>query len=93
MVTILTPLTESKYNVENSYEFAKEIVTIRNAHNYTMASFDVCNIFTNVPLSETIDIIMEKYFTDPSSTFMGFTKLLFKSMLQLAVQTSFVIFD
>ena len=54
-----------------------------------MASYDVSNLFTNVPLTETINIILDELFTSPSSTFLGLTRNLFRTFLELAVTNSF----
>ena len=56
-------LQKKKYTVENSYQFCHDIVNIPNSDSLLMASFDVENSFTNVPLYETIDIILSQLYT------------------------------
>ena len=46
-------------------KFVREIVNNKN-DNFVMASFDVESLFTNVPVQETEDIILESNF--PSQT-------------------------
>ena len=58
-----------------------------------MASYDVSNLFTNVPLTETINIILDELFTSPSSTFLGLTRNVFRTFLELAVTNSFFLFN
>ena len=58
-----------------------------------MASFDVENLFTNVPLYETIDIILSQLYTSPTSLIIGLSKSLFKTLLELSVTNSFFIFN
>ena len=58
-----------------------------------MASYDVSNLFTNVPLTETINIILDELFTSPSSTFLGLTRNIFRTFLELAVTNSFFLFN
>ena len=58
-----------------------------------MCSFDVESLFTNIPLNETIDIIINQLYPNPNSTFEGFSKSQFKRLLQLATQTSNFIFN
>ena len=58
-----------------------------------MASYDVSHLFTNVPLTETINIILDELFTSPSATFLGLTRTLFRSFLELAVTNSFFEFN
>ena len=56
LVEVLAPFTTNDYTVDNSYVFSKNILSVRNASSYYMASFDGENLFTNVPLDETIYI-------------------------------------
>ena len=58
-----------------------------------MASYEVSNLFTNVPLIETINIILDELFTSPSATFLGLTRNLFITFLKLAVTNSFFLFN
>ena len=57
-----------------------------------MASFDIDNLFTNVPLSETIDIVVSRLFSNNDS-FLSFTRILFRKLLELAVTNSFFTFN
>ena len=50
-----------------------KLSSINNVNEYFLASFDVSNLFTNVPLYETIEIILAKLFTN-NSTFMSFSR-------------------
>ena len=93
LVPILSPIAINDYSVENSYSFVNDISGLTcNNPNY-MCSFDVNSLFTNIPLQETIQIILDKLFTSTSSTFRGFSCQLFKNFLSLAVSNSFFIFD
>ena len=58
-----------------------------------MCSFDIYSLYTNIPLNETIDIILTKLFDDPSSLFLGLTKSCFQKLLQISVLNNFFIFD
>ena len=58
-----------------------------------MCSFDVSNLFINIPLSETIDIILNHFFPTTSTVFKGFSRKHFKELLELAVANSFFIFN
>ena len=41
-------------------KFCHDLVNIPNSDSLFMASFDVENLFTNVPLYETIDVILSQ---------------------------------
>ena len=90
LVPILNPFTKNQYTIENSYSFSKEICNIPNANDYFMASFDIESLFTNVPLQETIDICLDNLFIQPSTTILGLSRKLFRSLLELAVMNSFL---
>ena len=83
----------NEYTCKNSYDFRNEIINIPNSDNFFMASFDIKNLFTNIPLHETIDIICDKLFPDPSSNILGLTLSYFKTFLELSVLNSFFLFN
>ena len=56
LVPILNPFTVIEFTTDNSYSFVKDITAVDNASRLFMASFDVENLFTNIPLTETIEI-------------------------------------
>ena len=49
LATLLSPLTSSEYNIKNCYEFVKSIKNTKTPNSYKTISFDVKNLFTNVP--------------------------------------------
>ena len=51
---IFGPLTNNKYTVKDSLNFATEIVE-QGSSNF-MGSLDIDSLFTNIPLEETIEI-------------------------------------
>ena len=58
MVPILAPITTNQYTVSNSLVFAEEMANL-DKEGLTFASYDVASLFTNIPLDETEDIIIE----------------------------------
>ena len=58
-----------------------------------MVSFDVQSLFTNVPIFETINIILNKLFPSPTSVYHGFSKSNFKKLLELSVVDTHFIFN
>ena len=57
-----------------------------------MASLDIHSLFTNLPLNETIDICIEKFFQN-KNTINKFDKNNFRNMLTLATKESYFVFD
>ena len=56
-----------------------------------MASFDIENLFTNIPVSETINIIIDKLFIDDNSNVIGLAKKSFKTLLDITVSNFLVL--
>ena len=57
-----------------------------------MASLDVDSLFTNIPLDETINIIIEKLFSE-NETVHNLNKDKFKCLFTLATKESYLLFD
>ena len=56
-----------------------------------MCSFDVCSLFTNVPLDETIQICLDKLYALPDSP--AIPRPVLKKLLDFATKKSHFIFD
>ena len=56
-----------------------------------MCSFDVCSLFTNVPLDETIQICLDKLYALPDSP--AIPRPVLKKLLEFATKKSHFIFD
>jgi len=94
LVPVLAPLTTNEFTVLNSYQFANEISKMNCGSNSDMfmASFDVESLFTNIPLQETIDICVTSLFSTATEV-IGITSKYFRSLLELAVMSSYFIFN
>ena len=91
LVPILSPITINQYTVKDSFSFAKEIGNL-NFGNCVLASFDVKSLFTNIPLTETIDICIEGLFQDKEFV-QGFNKNQMHTLLSLAAKECFFMFN
>ena len=79
--------------LENSYAFVNALTESNLSSKCFMASYDVSNLFTNIPLDETITIILNSLFSNHDSLFLGMTRELFKTFLEYSVKFSFFIFN
>ena len=91
LVSKLSFLTTNEFTIKNSYEFCDQIKYV-NGNGY-MVSYDVKSLFTNVPLQETIEIILDKIFTSFNGTFNSFNRRDFRKLLELAVLDTHFIFN
>ena len=58
--TLLTPSTKSQHNILSTDNFIEKIKSERIPKGFETISFDVKNLFNNVPLHQTKDIILSK---------------------------------
>ena len=93
LIQFLSPYSCNNYTVRNSYSFVHEICSRDDSDRCIMASFDVENLFTNIPLSETIQICLDYLFPNTDSLVFGLGRNFFKNLLDLSVLNSFFLFD
>ncbi|XP_068739190.1 uncharacterized protein [Montipora capricornis] len=60
----LKPLSTNKYTVSDAFRCAEEIRSLSVKEEGLLVSYDVSALFTNVPLKETRNIIVDKAFTN-----------------------------
>ena len=93
LLSLLSPLLTSRYLLSGTFSFLDELRNSDLDSNYVfMASFDINSLFTNVPLDETIDIIINRAFNN-SSLFHGFSLCDFKKLLSISFKDSHFIFN
>ena len=90
LIPILEPLTENEYTVYDSFSFASEVNKF-NSKNL-MASLDVQSLFTNIPLEDTIDNIVNDLFLTTDKAH-NFEREKITRLLTFAAYESFFIFD
>jgi len=67
LASLLYPLTQNDHSVKDSFEVSHRILNIPKElyeTGYRFVSFDVQSLFTNVPLSKTIDVIMRRIYKE-----------------------------
>ena len=68
MATLLAPLSKSEFTIINTTEFIKYIQKQEVPDGYKMMSLDVASLFPNVPLEETIEIILKTIYDNNEIT-------------------------
>ena len=68
LASLLAPLSKSEFTINNTKEFVKYIQKQKVPDGYTMVSSDVASLFTNVPLEETIEIILKRIYINKEIT-------------------------
>ena len=94
LVPLLEPLTTNTFTLKNSYDFKNSICSLPNHNNSAfMCSYDVTSLFTNIPLTETSDIICNTLFPTGNEYFHNFCKSDFHTFLKLVVSDTLFVFD
>ena len=68
MVSLFAPLSKSEFTISNTKEFVKYIQKHKAPDGYKLVSFDVASLFRNVPLEETIEIILKRLYINKDIT-------------------------
>ena len=84
---ILPKFTANEFSVNDSASFAKQIQQQTNSQHLVMVSFDGKDLFTSIPLNETITICLDLLFGGVSSVH-DYTRDLLTKMLDLSVFSS-----
>ena len=90
LVDILTPISENEYTLKNSTDFRQQIEKFSNTTGFIMASFDVSDLYTNVPLAETIDICLDLL---SGGSVFGLPANIFRKLLEISVYNSMFCFN
>ena len=96
LVPIFQPLTCNQYTVQSSFPFVNEITQLTLSHDAVMVSFDVPSLFTNIPLDETVNIILDNHFSGTDEVQVEncvFSKPQFKKLHEFAVKSDHFIIN
>ena len=93
LVPLISFLTNNDYILKNSQDFTNFITNVPNANSLYMCSFDIESLYTNIPVLETIDIILNRVFSRGALYFNGFSRKQFRSILELCFKNSYFKFN
>ena len=82
---LLAPLGKSDHSIINTEGFVNQVKGQGIPEVYKIISFDVQSLFTNVPLNETIDIILTKVYDENKIDTM-ISKSILKELLYLCTK-------
>ena len=71
---------------KDTFDFVNLISEEKLKSKNSMASFDVSSLFTNVPVKETINIILNRCFVDKGDKFHGLSSRQLRELLEICVQ-------
>ena len=87
---LVKPCLDSKYCPKDSFSFVTELKqeNLANAH---MVSFDVESLFTNIPLNETIELVLDKIFIQQPD--INITRKDLKKLFEFATANTHFLFN
>ena len=86
LAQLLSPLSESEYIIKNTKHFVEKIKIEYIPNDYLLVSFDVKLLFTNVPLDETITIILNRIYAENEIS-TDITKSEMKELLNVSTKS------
>ena len=81
LISILEPFTVNENTLKNSYHFYKDLNDSKPRAGNFMVSFDASSLYKNVPVTETIAIILDRIFKDTDSFYGFYIIILFRFFL------------
>ena len=92
LAKLLSPLSESQYTVKNTKHFVEEIKKKHIPSDHLLVSFDVKSLFRNVPLDETIKVILNRIY-EKNEISTDITKSEMKELLNLCTKSVHFTFE
>ena len=82
---------ENVHSVKNTLEFIEKIKTIEILPNYKLVSMDIVNLYTNIPVLETLHILKNNLIKTGILNQIQIDELLF--LLQIILQQNYFTYD
>ena len=87
---LLQPHIPSEHSTEDTFTFIKELEEVREYDNF-LVSFDVCSLFTNIPLNETIELALDYIFLNNKD--IKISRKILKKLFELATSETHFYFN
>uniref|UniRef100_A0A8D8SBU3 Reverse transcriptase domain-containing protein n=1 Tax=Cacopsylla melanoneura TaxID=428564 RepID=A0A8D8SBU3_9HEMI len=91
LVPILQPLKNPEYNVKNSYQFRDFIKSKTINNGYKLISLDVVSLFTKIPTSLAVNLVLEKWDIIKNHTDIDLD--LFKEIIEFCLSTAYFTYN
>ena len=93
LVPIIRAVEYSAYCVKDSFTFAAELKSYGHLKDCYMGSLDVTSLFTQIPLTETVEICANSLFPTANCINSGLNKAQFCELLHAATTNCHFLFD
>jgi len=92
LIPLVTPYSSNLHTINNSYNFKEWLLKIDNVHQHFMASFDITSLYTNIPTSDAINILLDRIFAQ-QNLYHNLNKKEFGQLLNFAAKDTYFIFN
>ena len=90
---LIKPHIPDTHLLDSTENFIERLKECPCNNKNTMVSFDVVSLFTNVPLAETIELVIERLYDNNNSNAIPFEKSVFRQLMFMAMQGLFMYND
>ena len=87
---MLDPLIPTEYCAKDSFSFCKEVQEVSSSNKFTI-SYEVCSLFTSIPLKKTIDVAVNLIFDKYPD--LKITRQKLKKLFEFATSGTHFLFD
>ena len=85
----MKPYLPKQYILDSTSHFIDKLKQFPSNEKQVMVSFDVVSLFTNVPVTETINLIADYVYVETNDSIPPFTKDIFIKLMNLATKDLF----
>ena len=78
LAKLLSPLSKSEYTIKSTKYFVEKIKKEHIPNDHLLVPFDVKSLFTNVPLDQTIEIILNRIYVQKASSLHSMAIFMFR---------------
>ena len=93
LVPILQTISHNEFTLTDSFDFVSQLHGLHLPQQVCLASFDVCSLFTMIPLSETLDICIAQLFPQGVNSVSGLSPSQFRRLLEFSVYDNHFLFN
>ena len=90
LTDLLDPIIHTSHCTKNSFTFCEEIKKVSGTNRF-LISYDVCSLFTSIPLKEAIDITVNLLFEHNPG--LNITKAELKKLFEFATSGTYFLFQ
>ena len=87
---LIKPHIPDTHLLKSTQEFTDRLKETPFNNGNSMVSFDAVSLFTNVPLAETIELIMDRMYDDDNCNAVPVNKVVFRKLMFMATQGLFM---